>query len=108
VTGSDNETSATNESNDGTPPWWHAAFEDDESVAGVGTAAQEAVKLAAAVANWANDSGVAEMVKSVVEQAGDTLRSAAATASAAAASAAAAGAAEASATAAGAAAAGAA
>jgi len=84
VTGSDDETSTVGDSHEETPPWWHAAFEDDEPTEGVGTSAQEAVKLAAAVANWANDSGVADILKSVVDQAGDTLRGAAATAAAAA------------------------
>lgn len=87
MTDPDDETPASSQSNDGAPPWWHAAFDDDEPPDGVGSAAQEAVKLAAAVANWANDSGVADILKSVVEQAGDTLRSAAATASATAATA---------------------
>jgi len=87
VTGSEDDTSASSESESETPPWWHAAFEDDQPAEGVGSAAQEAVKLAAAVASWANDSGVADILKLVVEQAGDTLRGAAATASATAASA---------------------
>jgi hypothetical protein len=80
VTDSDHETSATDapDSGDG-PPWWHAGFDDEESVEGVGKATQEAVKLAAAVTNWANESGVADILKSVVEQAGDSLRSAAST-----------------------------
>ncbi len=89
MTDSDDDSSArNNESGREAPPWWHEAFEDDEAADGVGTAAQEAVKLAAAVTSWANDSGVADILKSVVEQAGDALRGAAATAASTASSAA--------------------
>jgi len=80
VTDSDHETSGADAPGTGDgPPWWHAAFDDEESVEGGGKATQEAVKLAAAMTNWANESGVADILKSVVEQAGDSLRSAAST-----------------------------
>lgn len=80
MTDSDHETSGADAPGTGDgPPWWHAAFDDEESVEGVGKATQEAVKLAAAMTNWANESGVADILKSVVEQAGDSLRSAAST-----------------------------
>ncbi len=63
------------------PPWWHEDFDEDGSNPhAVSSAAQEAVKLAAAVATWAQDSGVGEILRGVVEQASDTVRTATASA----------------------------
>ncbi len=49
----------------------------------VGTAAQEAVKLAGAVAQWAEQTGLAEALKGIAEQAADSVRAAARSASSA-------------------------
>jgi len=64
-------------------PWWHAASADDgePNPVDVGTAAQEAVKLAGALAQWAEQSGLAEALKGIAEQAASSVRSAAKAAS---------------------------
>lgn len=64
-------------------PWWHAMTEDSETPnpIEVGTAAQEAVKLAGAVAQWAEQSGLADVLKGIAEQAADSVKAAARSAS---------------------------
>lgn len=57
-------------------PWWHAQFADSENPADVGSAAAEAVRLAAAVASWANDTGLSSRIADVMEQTSGGLRSA--------------------------------
>ena len=72
------------------PPWWHADAEgsDEQPNPGdVGSAAQEAVKLAASVVQWAEQSGLNDTLRGLAEQATVTMRTAARTASGAAASA---------------------
>ena len=57
-------------------PWWHTQFEEMANPADVSNAAQEAVRLAAAVASWANDTGLSSKLQEVVEQTSGGLRSA--------------------------------
>ncbi|MFZ2383759.1 MAG: hypothetical protein WAV88_08510 [Candidatus Nanopelagicales bacterium] len=66
-------------------PWWHETPDelDDENPAGVGTAAQEAVKLASAVASWASRSGLSDTMRGIAEQTASSVRAAAARAAAA-------------------------
>lgn len=64
-------------------PWWYAssADSDEPNPVDVGTAAQEAVKLAGALAQWAEQSGLAETLKGIAEQAAASVLSAAKAAS---------------------------
>lgn len=58
-------------------PWWHAQFDDAGANPGdVGNAAQEAVRLAAAVASWANETGLSATLQGVMEQTSGGLKSA--------------------------------
>ena len=53
------------------PPWWHADAEgsDEEPNPGdVGTAAQEAVKLAASVVQWAEQSGLNDTLRGIAKE----------------------------------------
>ncbi|MGV1036518.1 MAG: hypothetical protein ACOYD0_05770 [Candidatus Nanopelagicales bacterium] len=61
-------------------PWWHETPEelDEENPAGVGTAAQEAVRLAAAVASWASRTGLSDTMRGIAEQTAGSVRAAAA------------------------------
>ncbi len=72
-------------SNSSEQPWWYAMSDDSDgpNPAEVGTAAQEAVKLAGAVAQWAEQTGLAEALKGIAEQAADSVRAAARSASSA-------------------------
>lgn len=67
------------------PPWWYANADGEEppNPVDVGTAAQEAVKLAAAVAQWAEQSGLSDTLRGIAEQAAAGVRTAAQAASAA-------------------------
>ena len=68
------------------PPWWHADAEGPDgepNPVDVGTAAQEAVKLAASVAAWAEQSGLSDTLRGIAEQATVSMRAAARTASSA-------------------------
>ncbi len=59
-------------------PWWHVEADGDiPNPADVGTAAQEAVKLAAAVAQWAEQAGLTETLKGIAEQAAVSVQTAA-------------------------------
>lgn len=57
-------------------PWWYAGFTETDNPADVSNAAQEAVKLAAAVAAWANDTGLSARLQGVMEQTSESLKSA--------------------------------
>ena len=59
-------------------PWWHVDADDDApNPADVGSAAQEAVKLAAAVAQWADQTGLTQTLKGIAEQAAVSVQTAA-------------------------------
>lgn len=63
-------------------PWWHAMADEEHppNPVDVGTAAQEAVKLAGAIAQWADQTGLAETLKGIAEQAAESVMAAARTA----------------------------
>lgn len=70
------------QSSSGEQPWWHAMADEEHppNPVDVGTAAQEAVKLAGAIAQWADQTGLAETLKGIAEQAAESVMSAARTA----------------------------
>lgn len=69
----------SDERDDSGQPWWHETPEelDGENPAGVGTAAQEAVRLAAAVASWASRTGLSDTMRGIAEQTAGSVRAAA-------------------------------
>ncbi len=75
----------SDERNESGKPWWHETPEelDEDNPAGVGTATQEAVRLAAAVASWASRTGLSDTMRGIAEQTAGSVRAAAARASAA-------------------------
>ena len=71
------EDDSNGQPNSSSPPWWHGQFDDGPPNSyDVGSASQEAVRLAAAVASWANDTGVSTILQGALEQTADGLKSA--------------------------------
>ncbi len=63
-------------------PWWHQPRDPDAAHAeAVGSATQEAAKLASALADWASRAGLAEVVRGFAEQTAETVKAAASKAS---------------------------
>ncbi len=59
-------------------PWWHQPRDPDAAHAeAVGSATQEAAKLASALADWASRAGLAEVVRGFAEQTAETVKAAA-------------------------------
>lgn len=61
-------------------PWWSSSYDEAEpsNPHDVGSLTQEAVKLAAAVIGWAEQTGIADTVRGAAEQATEVLWTAAA------------------------------